>query len=177
MGSGRSLGRRRYRNARVAAARRRLHRRRATSATRASLRIPGGGAVHLDADGRLRRRSLVCRPARGQHQAGDLSLSALRQAPAGAGRAPARPTRGRPGTAPPRPHELCDARTACPAPAAARRGRAPPARMAVAAPATGDVMSPGPGPVSDAMRPRNRRLALPQCATSGRGESLRAGAC
>jgi hypothetical protein len=112
------------------------------------MRIPGGGAVHLDADGRLRRRSLVCRPARGQHQAGDLSLSALRQAPAGAGRASARPTRGRPRTAPPRAHDLRDARTACRAPAAARGGRAPPARMAVAAPATGDAMSPGPGAIA-----------------------------
>jgi len=103
----------------------------------------GAGAVHLVADGRLRRRSLVCRPARGQHEAGDLPLSAVPRAVAGAGGAPACPSRGRSGPAPPRAHVLRDARTACRAPAAARGGRAAPTRMAVAAPATRDGMSSG----------------------------------
>src|SRR4051812_6283752 len=97
----------------------------------------GGGAVHIVADGRFRGRSLVCRAARGQHEAGDVSLSALPPAVAGAGGAHTGPSGGRPGTAPPRAHALGDARTACRAPAAARGGRAASSRMAVAAPATG----------------------------------------
>lgn len=62
----------------------------------ACLRCLWHGAADLVSDGQLRGFSLVCRSPSAQHQAGDLSVSALRQASPGAHRAATRRARRRP---------------------------------------------------------------------------------
>jgi hypothetical protein len=121
---------------------------------RGTIGLPNLDRTIGPASARLRRRSLVCRPARGEYEAGDLPLSALPRAVAGAGGAPACPSRGRSGWAPARAYVVCDARTACRAPAAARGGRAAPTRLVVAASAARDGLSA----IGGVMRHRDRRL-------------------